>query len=54
LLFSVYGTVTTSGTPQVQETYTLSGVQIRLRAGNDSRSLVQTAVKTLNRPEVAQ
>lgn len=52
LLFSVYGTVTSEGTPQIQETCCLDGVGIRLRTGNDSRSLVQTAVATINRPEV--
>ena len=54
LLFSVYGTVTTTSTPQIQNTYHLDGVQIRLQAGADSRSLVQTAVRTVNGPEVFQ
>jgi len=53
LLFSVYGKVTTAGTPQVQNVYYLNGVRIQLRAGPDSQSLVQTAVKVLNRPEVS-
>ncbi|MEN6333539.1 MAG: prepilin-type N-terminal cleavage/methylation domain-containing protein [Phycisphaerales bacterium] len=53
LLFSVYGKVTTAGTPQTQNVYYLNGVRIQLRAGADSRSLVQTAVKVLNRPEVS-
>ena len=53
LLFSVYGTVTTTGTPQIQNTYYLNAVEIRLRAGNDGQSLVQTAVRILNRPEVS-
>lgn len=54
LQFSVYGTVTTAGTPQIQHTYYLNAVRIQLRAGNDSRSLVQTTARTLNRPEVSQ
>lgn len=54
LLFSIYGTVTTPGTPQIQNTYYLNAVQIRLRAGSDSQSLVQTAARTLNRPEIVQ
>jgi prepilin-type N-terminal cleavage/methylation domain-containing protein len=54
LLFSVYGTVTTTGTPQIQNTCYLNAVQIQLRSGNDSGSFVQTAVRTLNRPEVIQ
>jgi prepilin-type N-terminal cleavage/methylation domain-containing protein len=54
LLFSVYGTVTTAGTPHIQNTYYLNAVQIQLRSGSDSRSFVQTAVRTLNRPEVTQ
>lgn len=54
LLFSVYGTVTTAGTPQIQNTYYLDAVRIRLRAGDDSSSLVQTAARMCNRPEVSQ
>jgi prepilin-type N-terminal cleavage/methylation domain-containing protein len=53
LLFSVYGTVTTAGTPTIQNTYYLNGIRVQLRAGADSQSLVQTAVKVLNRPEVS-
>ena len=52
LLFTVYGTVTTAGTPQTQNTYSLSGVELKLRAGSDVQSIVQTGIKTLNRPEV--
>lgn len=53
LFFAVYGTVTTAGTPAVEETCRLKGVQIRLRANSDGQSLVQTAVETLNQPEVS-
>ncbi len=54
LLFSVYGTVTTAGTPQIQMTYYLNAVGIRLRAGTDPQATVQTRVGILNRPEVTQ
>jgi prepilin-type N-terminal cleavage/methylation domain-containing protein len=54
LLFTVYGTVTTAGTPQIQNTYHLDGVEIRLWAGSDPQSLVQTNVRALNGPEVIQ
>ena len=54
LLFWVYGTVTTAGTPQIQSTYYLNAVGIRLRAGTDSQAMVQTSVRTIDRPEVTQ
>ena len=54
LLFSVYGTVTTPGTPQIQNTYYLNGVGIRLKAGTDDQATVQTNVRTVNRPQVTQ
>ncbi len=54
LLFSVYGTVTTAGTPQIQNTYYLNAVSIRLRTGTDQQATVQTRVRILNRPEVTQ
>jgi prepilin-type N-terminal cleavage/methylation domain-containing protein len=54
LLFRVYGTVTTAGTPTIQSTYYLNAVTLRLRAGTDSQATVQTGVRTLNRPEVTQ
>jgi len=52
LLFTVYGTVTTAGTPQTQTTNYLEGVDVVLRASNDTQSIVQTGVRLLNRPEV--
>ncbi len=52
LLFTVYGTVTTAGTPQTQTTNYLEGVDITLRASSDSQSIVQSGVRLLNRPEV--
>jgi hypothetical protein len=54
LLFSVYGTVTTAGTPQIQNTYYLNAVRIRLQAGGDSQATIQTAARTVNGPEVMQ
>ncbi len=54
LLFSVYGTVTTAGTPQIQNTYYLNAVSIRLRTGTDQQATVQSRVRILNRPEVTQ
>jgi hypothetical protein len=54
LLFSVYGTVTTRGTPRIDRTYYLDGVGICLRTGADSQATVQTRVRTLNRPEVTE
>ncbi len=54
LLFSVYGTVTTTGTPQIQNTYYLNAVGIRLTTGTDAQATVQTSVRTINRPEVTQ
>lgn len=54
LLFSVYGTVTTAGKPQIQSTYYLNTVTIRLRTGTDMQATVQTTVRTLDQPEVTQ
>ncbi len=54
LLFSVYGTVTTAGTPQIQNRYYLNAVTIRLKAGTDDQATVQTGVRMLNQPEVSQ
>lgn len=54
MVFSVYGTVTTAGTPQIQQTYYVRTVDIKLRAGNDQQSAVYTAANTFNKPEVTQ
>jgi hypothetical protein len=54
LLYTVYGTVTTLGPPQVQNTYYLTRVNIRLRAGADTQTTLQSAVRLLNKPEVTQ
>jgi prepilin-type N-terminal cleavage/methylation domain-containing protein len=54
LLFTVYGTVTTAGTPQIQNTYYLTGIDLKLRASNDTAALVQTGVRLLNTPTVTQ
>ncbi len=54
LLFTVYGAVTTAGTPLTENTYHLEGVDIKLRASSDSQSIVESGVRLLNRPEVIQ
>jgi hypothetical protein len=54
LLFTVYGTVTTAGEPQVQSTYYLDGIAVSLRAGDDGQSRIHAGVRILNRPEVSQ
>ena len=54
LLFWIYGTVTTAGEPQIENTYYLKTVEIKLRTGSDEQSTVYTATKTLNEPEVTQ
>jgi hypothetical protein len=54
LLFSVYGTVTTSGQPTIQDTYYVRAVQIKIRTGADEQSTVYTGVKCINKPEVKQ
>jgi prepilin-type N-terminal cleavage/methylation domain-containing protein len=54
LKYYVYGTVTTSGTPVIQSTYYLSRANIRLRAGTDTQTTLQSAVRLLNKPEVTQ
>jgi len=53
LLFSVYGTVTTAGTPQVQSRYYLQAVTLRLKAGATDETTVQSTIRTLNQPEVS-
>jgi len=54
LLYTIYGTATTTGQPQVQNTYYLTRVNIRLRAGTDMQATLQDAVRLLNKPEVTQ
>jgi hypothetical protein len=54
LLFSIYGTVTTSGQPSIQNTYYVNSVRIKLRTGQDEQSIVYAAAKTINKPEVKQ
>jgi prepilin-type N-terminal cleavage/methylation domain-containing protein len=54
LKYKVYGTVTTSGPPQVQYTYYLNRASIRVRTGTDTRATLQGAVRLLNKPEVTQ
>lgn len=54
LRYVVYGTVTTVGAPPVQSACCLHRVNIRLRAGTDSRATLQCGVRTLNIVEMAQ
>ena len=54
LLYTVYGTVTTTGQPQVQNTYYLNRVNVRLRAGTDTQATLEGAIRLLNKPEVTQ
>ena len=53
LIFWVFGTVTTPGTPEVVETKYLQAVNLQINTGNTEDTLVQTAVPILNRPEVS-
>ena len=53
LLFTVYGTATTAGTPLTQTTNYLEGVDIKLRSSSDAQTVIQTGVRLLNRPEVS-
>lgn len=54
LLFTVYGTVTTSGYPQIQNTYTLESVGITLRTGDQQDTTILTGIRTPVKPEVIQ
>ena len=53
LQFYVYGTVTTAGTPIVQNTCYLKGASLVLRAGKEAASAVRTYVSLVNCPEVS-
>ncbi|MBN1509955.1 MAG: prepilin-type N-terminal cleavage/methylation domain-containing protein [Sedimentisphaerales bacterium] len=53
LKYRVYGTVTTSGTPQIQTTYYLERVNVQLRSGTDTQATLQGAVRLLDKPEVS-
>jgi hypothetical protein len=54
LFYAVYGTVTTAGDPQIENTYYLETIRIKLRTGSDEQSTIYTATKILNKPEVTQ
>jgi prepilin-type N-terminal cleavage/methylation domain-containing protein len=54
LLYQVYGTVTTAGEPQIESSYYLDRVDIKLRQSDAEQSIVQTGVRVFNRPEVVQ
>ncbi len=52
MLFHVYGTVTTPGSPETVNVYSLRGVDITLRVQDQPTASVQTSVEVLNGPEV--
>ncbi len=54
LLFSVYGTYTTTSTPDPVTRTWVRGVNLRLQAGPDPHTAVETAVRLLNAPEVTE
>ena len=54
LHYTIFGTVTTSGTPPTGTMRSLARVRIRLREGADTQGTLQAAVRPLNRPEVPQ
>ncbi len=53
MLFRVYGTVTTQGSPTVAEVFYVNKVGVAVQVGSDSSSRVETGVMILNRPEVS-
>lgn len=52
MLFYVYGTVTTRGAPVTEQTYSVTGVRLKLWVGDDPAGRTETGVEVLNRPEV--
>jgi prepilin-type N-terminal cleavage/methylation domain-containing protein len=52
MVFAVYGTVTTSDDPDPVTRTWVRGVHLRLRAGPDPSTAVETGVRVLNAPEV--
>ncbi len=54
MLFRVYGTVTTTGEPDIQNTYYIRGVRIKLSVSDGAGESVSTGVKILNKPEITQ
>jgi len=54
MLIWVYGTVTTAGTPVIEQTRRLKGVQIKLAAGEGATRRITAGVRTLNAPEVIE
>ncbi|MHC4518142.1 MAG: hypothetical protein ACYTAS_06110 [Planctomycetota bacterium] len=54
LVYTIYGTVTTAGAPQIEETNYVRAVSVELRSGVDDQSTIRTSANTLNRPEVDQ
>jgi len=54
VVFAVYGTVTTSSEPDPVTRTWVRGAGLRLRAGPDPQTAVETAARLLNRPEVTE
>jgi len=54
LLFSIYGTVTTPGPPQIESAYLLKSVDIDLQPSTHTHSSIRTGVAILNLPRVSQ
>ena len=54
MLFCVYGTVTNAGEPDIQNTYYIRGVRIKLSVGDGAGESVSTGVRILNAPEVTE
>lgn len=52
MLFDVYGTITAPTPPVVTQQYYLTGIRIKLRAGNNADARTETFVQVLNEPEV--
>jgi len=52
LLFSIHGTVTTTSEPEPVTRTWVRGVRLRLRAGPDASTAVESGVRVLNAPEV--
>ncbi len=52
MIFDVYGTITSTGTPQPVETSYVESVRVKLRAGDLPGGVVSGSVRALNEPEV--
>jgi len=54
MLFVIYGTVTTTSEPEAVTQTWVQGVGLRLRAGPDPHTAVETGVRVLNAPEITE